>query len=102
MVGRKKFQNIQGEWSVRDAWKSIVPKVPVQLSQKIDTHLILQHTRLRNEDEHKEYFHMYFEDNTDLEVELELYAYRLQEPPAFLKDKSRDEFLVYSILGANL
>ncbi|KAH9475157.1 Endoplasmic reticulum chaperone BiP [Psilocybe cubensis] len=80
MVGRAKFQNCRGEWRVRNAWKTIVPK----------------NTRIRGEDEHREIFHIEFEDPSDLEVELELFAYRLLEPPTFLRNK--DGSLVEGII----
>ncbi|KDR73023.1 hypothetical protein GALMADRAFT_158647 [Galerina marginata CBS 339.88] len=73
MTGRAKFQNVLGQWRVRGAWNAIVEK-----NSKL---------RATSSDERCAWFHHEFGENEDLELEMELYAYRWEKPPVFLKEK---------------
>ncbi|CAA7264554.1 unnamed protein product [Cyclocybe aegerita] len=86
---RRTFQNILGQWRVRHGWNTIVSK----------------NSRIRIGEEHAACFHHEFGQNDSFIVEMELYAYRWEEPPAFFKTKDGglvDGFVHLGTVKANL
>ncbi|KAF8151658.1 hypothetical protein B0H34DRAFT_810676 [Crassisporium funariophilum] len=69
MIGREIYKNVNNEWRIRYAWKEIVAK----------------NTKLKLGEELTSWFHLEFRNIDDLEVEVELYAYRWMRPPIFIR-----------------
>ncbi|PPQ98960.1 hypothetical protein CVT26_014424 [Gymnopilus dilepis] len=92
MAGQIKFQDALGRWRVRHAWSTIVKKVGnTSFGHTISATTgssasLYQNYRLRTGSEHSMPFHRNFTEHESLEVEMELYAYRWDNPPKFFKD----------------
>ena len=62
----------------------------------------IQNQRLKVGYNHIAWFHLDFAEGADLEIEMELFAYRFQEPPAFFRNIGNNHLFLHGIIYLSL